>query len=534
MRTSTAIPHRKFGFVPAAAILLAMASSGLAAPLPSVGLSGLGAKLYGEEGPGHEGPGGGDYFGSAVVAGDFNGDGVDDLVSGIPGNDCDFVVWDCGATVLRLGVRGAGLAAAATRQIQMTGPGDPAFAEFGATLAAGDFNGDGRDDLAVGMPGYGVDFDDEGAVQVHFGDEFVGLTSGLALLREGLLGFPGFPIPNDRLGRALAVGDFDGDGFDDLAVGIPGDLASKGMVTVAHGASGGLIPFSGYVMKQGLEGLPDVPEQGEEFGYALAAGDFNRDGFDDLAIGVPSEDDVGAVLVVFGSQFSLIFANHEYFSLFDLGGVHQPGSRFGATLAAGDFNDDGAEDLAIGAPEYDGAFGIVDIGLVTMIYGTTGGFLPFPGFVHLNEGSLVSASFEATDKFGSALATGDFDADGTDDLAIGIPGENYSVFVPDSGAVVVASGRRTAIGPGEARYIAPGLFPQRMVPDAPEGAPAYGSALATGDFDDDGHADLAIGAPKRDLVNVLGDVGGVVVLRGGLFADGFESGETLEWSTPAP
>jgi hypothetical protein len=516
------------------AFLVSIATSTSAQPRPWVGFSSLGADLLAEEGLGHEGPGAADYFGFAVVAADFNGDGVDDLVTGLPGNDCDFVVWDCGATVLRLGVQGAGLSSTATRQVQLNGPGDPAFAEYGATLTAGDFNGDGRADLAVGMPGYGVDWEREGAVQIHFGDEFGGLSTGITLLREGFLGVPGSPIPQDEFGFAMAAGDFNGDGFDDLAVGIPGDLANKGMVTVAHGAGGGLIPFSGFVMQQGLQGLPDTPEFDEEFGYALAAADFNDDGFDDLAIGVPSEDDVGAVLVVFGSPNSLIFANHEYFSLFDLGGVHQPGSRFGSVLAPGDWNGDGVADLAIGAPLYDGANGLTDLGLVTAIYGTTGGFLPFPGFVHMSEASTINGSIESGDRFGSALAAGDFDDDGVDDLAIGIPGDNYNVQVIDAGAVAVVLGRHLQFLPGASRFLAPGMFPQRLIPDVPQGAPGYGSALAAGDFDGNGFSDLAIGAPRRDIVNVTGDVGGVAVLFGQLFVDGFEAEDTVEWSASAP
>ncbi|GMU63769.1 MAG: hypothetical protein AMXMBFR36_00430 [Acidobacteriota bacterium] len=140
------------------AFLLATATAGAAQPLQSVGLSAHGARLLVEEGSGHAGPGAADFFGFAVAAADFNGDGVDDLIAGLPGNDCDFVVWDCGATVLRLGVAGVGLSDGTTRQVQSPGPGHPAFAEFGATLAAGDFNGDGRADLAVGMPGDRVNF----------------------------------------------------------------------------------------------------------------------------------------------------------------------------------------------------------------------------------------------------------------------------------------------------------------------------------------------------------------------------------------
>ena len=177
---------------------------------------------------------------------------------------------------------------------------------------------------------------------------------------------------------------------------------------------------------------------------------------------------------------------------------------------------------------------MTDLGLVTAIYGTTGGFLPFPGFVHMSEASTINGSIESGDRFGSALAAGDFDDDGVDDLAIGIPGDNYNVQVIDAGAVAVVLGRHLQFLPGASRFLAPGMFPQRLIPDVPQGAPGYGSALAAGDFDGNGFADLAIGAPRRDIVNVTGDVGGVAVLFGQLFVDGFEAEDTVEWSASAP
>ena len=128
-----------------------------------------------------------------------------------------------------------------------------------------------------------------------------------------------------RPGHSLAAGDFDGDGRADLAIGAPRDSgtnisdgAKPGNVLVTHGHTGGLYPVVAFEMELGLDGLPDAPEHEEEFGFALASGDFDGDGFDDLAISVPAEDDVGAVLVDYGSPFSLLFANHWYFGLIDL------------------------------------------------------------------------------------------------------------------------------------------------------------------------------------------------------------------------
>lgn len=522
-------------------IVVASARPGAAQPRPAIGLSAMGARLLVEEGPGHEGPGPADYFGAAVAAGDFNGDGVDDLVTGLPGNDCDFVVWDCGAVVLRLGVAGAGLADTTFRYMQMAGPGNPAFAEYGAVLSAGDFNGDGFADLAVGMPGYGVEHPLQGAVQIHHGEQ-IGLSFGLQLLREGVSGVPGSASERDAFGSALAVGDFNGDGYEDLAVGAPGDTLARGVVVVAHGSPGGLAPFAGFAMRQGLSGLPGTPENNDRMGEALAAGDFDGDGFDDLAIAQPGENDAsGWILIVYGSANSLRFDHWQFFDHASLGVPTRPGSQLGAALAAGDFDGDGFDDLAAAAPTYTNAGASGTYGVVSLIRGSALG-LVLQSAVSFSEGLLTGAPLEFNEEFGAALAAGDFDGDGIDDLAIGTPFDNLAE--PESlqgvGTVTVVLGgfdddlpttfrqlRPVRIEPG-----APPVDVAGMIPDHRVGRPTWGWALAAGDFDGNGFADLAIGAPHRDASAELVDTGAVAVLYGQLFADGFEAGDLLEWSGP--
>ncbi|HYL59241.1 MAG TPA: hypothetical protein VEU51_10245, partial [Candidatus Acidoferrales bacterium] len=115
----------------------------------------------------------------------------------------------------------------------------------------------------------------------------------------------------------VAKGDFNGDGIGDLAIGIPDeDLSGQtdaGAVVVIYGsAASGLIPAgaagvpASQFWTQDSPGILDIAEAGDHFGAALAAGDFNHDGFSDLAIGVPGEDtsagtDAGAVNIIYGS-----------------------------------------------------------------------------------------------------------------------------------------------------------------------------------------------------------------------------------------
>ena len=555
---SAALPRsilRAPGLALAATLLVSSAAA--AQPRSWVGLAAGFAQIHQETGTYPHSPGSADHFGRAVAAGDFNGDGFDDLAAGIPGNDCDGVTWDCGSVQVRFGWESGALGASLTLDPAAAGAPEPAnaFDEYGRTLVAGDFDGDGFDDLAVGIPfnlGLRPDgqFQKVGGVQIHHGRHGSNGSIDPAArhyLQQNSADIPSYPHDLERFGWALAAGDFDGDGRDDLAIGAPKNWFGEqgGNVTVAHGGAGGLLPFSGFEMRLGLEGLPDTVEAGEDFGWALAAGDFDGDGFDDLAIGVPSEDDVGAVLVVYGSPFSLIFPDHWYFGQVDLGDTPEPGDRFGEALTAGDFNGDGFDDLAVGAPREDAGPGIDDMGEVSVVYGGPGG-LTATGVEPLWEDLLFGGgASEAFDNFGSALSAGDFDGDGIDDLAVGVSGENHDLSThTNTGAVVVVTGRSApgALGDtvrrlhprgGDPNLPYPDYDPAGLIPDHRGGEPFWGVALASGDFDGNGFADLAIGAANRNALQPtsLTDSGAVAVLYGQLFADGFEAGDAGEWSS---
>ena len=111
---------------------------------------------------------------------------------------------------------------------------------------------------------------------------------------------------------ATVMGDFNGDGFDDLAVGSPyedvGTKSDAGAVNIIFGAPAGITTAGNRWIHQDSAGIAGVAGPGDRFGWALAAGDFNGDGFDDLAIGVPGEDvsskiDAGAINIIFGAAF---------------------------------------------------------------------------------------------------------------------------------------------------------------------------------------------------------------------------------------
>jgi hypothetical protein len=141
--------------------------------------------------------------------------------------------------------------------------------------------------------------------------------------------------------------DFNDDGADDLAVGAPfeslGGLSTAGAVHVLYGSGGGLTGTGGQVFTQDSPGVPDTAEPGDTFGIGLAAGDFDNDGFADLAVGVELEDvggavDAGAVNVLYGSAGGLTASGGQLFTQDSPGvaGGAEVFDRFGNALASGD------------------------------------------------------------------------------------------------------------------------------------------------------------------------------------------------------
>jgi hypothetical protein len=440
-----------------------------------------------------------DRFGYALAAGDFNGDGYDDLAVGVPGQS---VGGDAGAGavhVFRGSLEGlvrvvAGVTIVAdavwnrdsASVLDTADPGD----NFGGALTAGDFNGDTCDDLAIGVPFDDVaQASDAGSIHVLHGS-----TNGLVaadLATTGVVNeddrvwhqdagtISTVSEPGDRFGWVVAAGDFNGDGECDLAIGIPGESVGTGVepdpsagpqnagaVLVLEGSSAGLTDIGNEAWHQArpnLAGLPDTAEAGDGFGYALAVGDFNGDGCDDLAIGVPFEDyefftavfpDTGAIHVLYGDPAGELQYGTDQIWDQDaatadgvVSDAREPGDAFGFSLAAGDLNGDGFADLTVGVPYEDLATfdrASTNAGAMHVFYGRANDGVALAGtqFWHQDSPSVTDTT-ESGDLFSMSLAVGDFNGDGSADVAVGVPGEGVTAggaFREHAGAVNVLHG----------------------------------------------------------------------------------------------
>ncbi len=426
---------------------------------------------------------------SNEVYGDFNGDGFDDLAIKVPQEDVDtgggtFV--DAGAVNILYGSSN-GLSATSPRPDQIwtqstTDVNDLAETDdaFGWSLASGDFNSDGRDDLAIGLPFEDLVFPgitETGAVNVLYGS-----SNGLSatsprpdqIWTQDSPDVNDFAEINDFFGVSLSAGDFNGDGRDDLAIGVAqedvltgaGDQTNAGAVNILYGSSTGLSatsPRPDQFWTQSTMDVNDFAETGDVFGSSLSAGDFNGDGKDDLAIGVPDEDvltgagdqtNAGAVNILYGSSTGLSATSprpDQFWtqSTTDVNDLAETVDVFGNTLLTGDFNGDGRDDLAIGALGEDLTVNqllINNAGAVNILYGSSSGLSatsPRPDQFWTQSTADVNDLAEGFDRFGQFLYSADFNGDGRDDLGIAVPGEDLTVNllpINNAGAVNILYG----------------------------------------------------------------------------------------------
>ena len=426
--------------------------------------------LNGQNGFKLDGENNGDDSGISVsVAGDINGDGYNDLLIGAPaylsgsGKGRSYAVFG-GSGV---GKSGNLLLSSlnGTNGFKLDGENNVDFSG-NSVSTAGDINGDGYNDLLIGANGYPSN-SRTGRSYVVFGGPGVGKGDGLLL--ASLNGTNGFKLDGennyDYSGYLVsAVGDINGDGYNDLLVGASGYPSGSftGRSYVVFGVPG--VGKSGNLLLSNLNGTNgfklDGESNGDWSGYSVsAAGDINGDGCNDLligALGYPSGSNKGRSYVVFGvpgvgKSGDLLLSSLNGTNGFKLDGENNGDNSGQFVSAAGDINGDGHADLLIGAYGYPSGS---NKGRSYVVFGG-------PGVGQ--SGDLLLSSLNGANGFkldgennndysgSSVSAVGDINGDGYADVVIGADGypsgaykgRSYMVFggpeVGQSGNLLLSS-----------------------------------------------------------------------------------------------
>jgi uncharacterized protein with LGFP repeats len=396
---------------------------------------------------------------SAIPTADFNRDGVNDLVAGVPraSSSAGNVVVVPGGT--------DGPVGSAKITLTQSSPGVPGSSEtgdnFGAATAWGDVNGDGYADLTVGVPGEDdtSGHADRGAVTVLYGP---GLNSGSSYTTSGVT------TSGAKLGAAVTVGDFNADGKADVFAAGTGNGGSWN----AH-LTGGATQYGKLTSATGSVAYADA-----------TTGDFNRDGFADVALNYRDQSGIGRVTWFKGTTSGLVKV-----SVLSVKG--------GRSIAAGDVNGNGYDDIVIGQP-YTAESGAHAGGQVTEVPGTSTGFTTTGMKTIHQDTSGVPGGGEAGDAMGTSVSVGDYNDDGYADVLTGLPNEDVTrsgTNQTNAGMTLLLKGTSSGLTGSGAQAFSEDTS---GIGGVSEPNDKVGSSVVLQDLSGWGRADLAIGVEGED------------------------------------
>jgi hypothetical protein len=301
-------------------------------------------------------------LGDTLTAADLNGDGIDDLASGVAGLDVGGQDSAGGVALLYGSTGGLNLGSVPAALLTRDTPGVPGTSEelggFGVAVATGDFDGDDKTELAVGATnGLGG-----GSVQVVRGEP--GAFHGGQPIGQSTPGMPGREDSYCAFGLVIAAGDVHGDGRDDLAVSDPSfdchnseQEFGAGVVMLLPGSSDGLTTSGNQLWRQSSPGVQGAARTGHVFGESLAMGRLDGGSRADLAIGAPGDRFKGSVTVLLGSPTGLTTAGVGGTSYTQatpgIAGSAEIDDNFGEALTAALVQSRSRASLIIGSPGED-------------------------------------------------------------------------------------------------------------------------------------------------------------------------------------
>jgi flagellin-like protein len=421
-----------------------------------------------------------DQSGWSVSSGDFNGDGISDVLIGAhyadPNSD------NSGESYIVFGSDSlSGIIELNTANVTFNGIDE--YDHSGISVSSGDFNGDGIADVLIGA--YDADPNEiiaAGQSYIVFGSSEL---NGVINLTNANVTLNGINV-GDHSGWSVSSGDFNGDGFDDVLIGAysasPNDNFGAGESYVVFGSESltGIINLTdANIILNGIDG-------NDRSGKIVSSGDFNGDGFDDVLIGADYADPnghgmAGESYVVFGSSelngvINLTNANVT------LNGINA-GDNSGNSVSSGDFNGDGIDDVLIGAPHvnitemFSNGFGESYV-----VFGSES----LTGIINLTNANVTFKGIDMSDMSGIRVNSGDFNGDGISDVLIGATGANPNGHDYAGESYVVFG--------SESLYGNISLTNANVTLNGIDVDDHSGYSFSSGDFNGDGISDVLIGA----------------------------------------